>query len=103
MSESAAALFGQTTWHFRERWSATAGVRLSWEESRTTSIGTGAPDSPTLLVAKDDWDDVSWRLDLQRAVSDDLMMYAGVSTGYKSGGFTEGTPSAYPIPTALSI
>ena len=89
-NESAAALFGQTTWYFRERWSATAGVRLSWEESRITSIGTGFADSPTLLVAKDDSDDVSWRLDLQREVSDDLMMYAGVSTGYKSGGFPEG-------------
>ena len=95
-SESAAALFGQTTWHFRERWSATAGVRLSWEESRITSIGTGVQDSPTLLVGKDDWDDVSWRLDLQRAVTDDLMMYAGVSTGYKSGGFTEGITVGIP-------
>ena len=81
----------------------TAGVRLSWEENGITSIGTGAADSPTLLVAKDDSDDVSWRLDLQRAVTDDLMMYAGVSTGYKSGGFTEGITVANPIPTAPNI
>ena len=47
-------------------------------------------------MAKDDSDDVSWRLDLQRAVTDDLMMYAGVSTGYKSGGFTEGITGGDP-------
>jgi iron complex outermembrane receptor protein len=35
---------------------------------------------------------VSWRLDLQRAISNDVLLYAGVATGYKSGGFVTSTP-----------
>ena len=31
------ALFGQATVHFADRWSATAGLRVSWEEQRATT------------------------------------------------------------------
>jgi iron complex outermembrane receptor protein len=100
MSEPAAAIFGQATWQLADRWNATAGVRMSWEEHRIETIGTGVLDSHTLLVAEDDSDDLSWRLDLQHAVTDDLLLYAGVSTGYKSGGFVgttlvDGVPDIY--------
>ena len=86
-SDPAAALFGQATARLADRWSTTAGVRLSREEHRMSSIGTGADDSPTLLVGEIDSDDLSWRLDLSYAITDDAMAYASVSTGYKSGGF----------------
>jgi iron complex outermembrane receptor protein len=86
-SESAAAVFGQATLRFAERWSTTAGVRLSEEKQRASSIGTGIQDSPTLVVSELESDDVSWRLDLSRAFNDDVLIYAAVSTGYKSGGF----------------
>ncbi|MGH6781204.1 MAG: TonB-dependent receptor domain-containing protein, partial [Sphingomonadaceae bacterium] len=99
-SDPASALFGQATVHFADRWSTTAGLRLSQEEHRVTTIGTGLQDSPTLLVGTTDSDDLSWRLDLRHAISDDAMVYAGVSTGYKSGGFittslTDGEPDGY--------
>ena len=85
--ERAAALFGQATLRLAEGWSATSGVRLSKEHDLVTTIGTGLWDSPTLRVAEDDFNDLTWRFDLQRAVSDDVLIYAGASTGYKSGGF----------------
>ena len=44
-SGSTSAVFGQATVHFAHRWSATAGLRLSWEEQRATTIGTGIEDS----------------------------------------------------------
>lgn len=86
-SDPAFALFGQATAQLAGGWSTTAGVRLGWEEHRMSTIGTGADDSPTLLVGEVDSDDVSWRLDLGYEISDDAMAYVGVSTGYKSGGF----------------
>ncbi len=86
-SEPAAAVFGQATVRLAEGWSATGGVRLSWERHRVSTIGTGVQDSPTPLRGENDSDDVSWRVDLKHEVTDDLMIYASVSTGYKSGGF----------------
>jgi iron complex outermembrane receptor protein len=85
--ETAGAIFGQTTLHFAERWSATGGLRLSRDEQRVNTITTGVQDSPTQLTGRYDSDDVSWRLDLKYAASDDVMLYGGVSTGFKSGGF----------------
>lgn len=86
--ETAGAIFGQANLHFAERWSATGGLRLSREERRVSTISTGLEDSPTLLAGQYDSDDLSWRLDLEFAAGDDVMLYGGVSTGYKSGGFT---------------
>lgn len=86
--ETAYAVFGQTTWHLAERWSITGGFRLNNEEHRKLTIGTGVDDSPTLVAAENDWDNVSWRLDLGYRVAEDVLIYAGVSTGFKSGGIT---------------
>ncbi len=90
--ESAAAVFGQATLRLAEGWSVTGGLRLSWEEQRVLRIGTGVNDVPPVLVGEDDSDDASWRLDLQRAVSNDVLLYASIATGYKSGGFVTSTP-----------
>jgi iron complex outermembrane receptor protein len=91
--DPAAALFGQATVRFSDGWSATAGLRLSREEHRMSSIGTGAEDSPTLQVGKVDSDNLSWRFDISYEISDDAMAYAGAATGYKSGGFDFGRDS----------
>ena len=99
-SDPAAALFGQVTLHFADRWSTTAGLRLNREKHHVTTIGTGIADSETLVVGKLDSDDLSWLLNLEYAPSADVMLYAGISTGYKSGGFdtstiTNGEPDVY--------
>lgn len=99
-SDPTSALFGQATVHFADKWSTTAGLRLSREEHRATTIGTGLEDSPTLLVATNELENLSWLLDLSYAVSGEVMLYAGASTGYKSGGFittrlVNGEPDTY--------
>ncbi len=99
-NDPASALFGQATVHFADKWIATAGLRLSREEHRATTIGTGINDSPTLVVAMNELDNLSWLLDLSYALSDDVMFHAGVSTGYKSGGLiptrlVNGEPDTY--------
>jgi len=86
--ETAYALFGQATLELAAKWSMTGGLRLSHEDNRVSSIGTGLQDSPTLATAENDEDNVSWRLDLEYAATENLLVYAGVSTGFKSGGVT---------------
>ena len=87
-NETAIAAFGQATWQVAEKWSLTGGVRQSYEKNREFRVGTGFQDSPTPQTAEDDWDGTSWRLDLEFLPTDDMLVYAGVSTGFKSGGFT---------------
>jgi iron complex outermembrane recepter protein len=95
-SEIATAVFGQSTLHMSERLSASIGLRLSSEKSRLSTIGSGVEDSPSLLVAGHDSDDLSWRLDLKFAPTVDTLLYAGVATGYKSGGFTTALSAGEP-------
>jgi len=45
------------------------------------------------LTTKDDWDNGSGSLAFDWDVTDDIMLYASLSTGFKSGDFT-GSPSA---------
>jgi len=117
------AVYGQSTWALNDRMNLTAGLRYSSEEKKYTVSGqafldlfgdaegtlaaTGIPSIDVLnrtaiavtvqqfdeLTAKDDWDNVSGLLSLDWQVSDDVMLFGALSTGFKSGGFT-GSPSA---------
>jgi iron complex outermembrane receptor protein len=64
------------------------GLRYSREEHRFDFAGTGRADSPTPLSGQGSWDAMSWRAGLQYAVDDRTLLYASVSTGFKSGGVT---------------
>ncbi len=83
--ESVAAIFGQATLQLAERWSVTGGLRLSREKQRFSTVGSGADDSPTLFVGRSSSSNHAWRIDVEYAADDDLRLYAGISTGYKSG------------------
>lgn len=87
-SETNLAVFAQASWHFARRWNVTGGLRLNREKHRLSAIGTGVEDSPTLVAKTLDGRNASWRLDLEFAASDDVLLYAGVATGFKSGGLT---------------
>lgn len=98
--ETAVAAFGQANVRLAERWRATGGVRVSSEEHHVTTIGSGVQDSPTLLVAEEDSDNVSWHLDLQHDVTEEVLLYAGVSTGYNGGGLIT-RPLRHGVPDAF--
>lgn len=85
-SETTAAIFGQATWRFAPGWSATAGLRLNREDHRLATIGSGTEDAQAGARADESANNDSWRIDLQYAASDDVLLYGGVSTGFKSGG-----------------
>lgn len=117
------AVYGQSSWQLNDRMSITAGLRYSYEEKKYTVSGQafldvfgdaqgtidalGMPNFDVLnstaiavtvqqfdqLTAKDDWDNVSGTLAFDWEVSDDVMLFAALATGFKSGGFT-GSPSS---------
>lgn len=86
--ESTWAVFAQATWNVSQRWSITGGYRLNDETHGASTIGTGTNDPTTLTESSKNWSNDSWRIDVAYAVRDDVLVYAGVSTGFKSGGVT---------------
>ena len=88
------ALFGQVTWNISDRWDATVGLRWSADHkngdfddqvnnpvvtqfhAQETTPGMKRDDSKTTGFANANWN-----------VTEDLMLFATWSTGYKSGGF----------------
>ncbi|MDX2277318.1 MAG: TonB-dependent receptor [Hyphomonadaceae bacterium] len=103
------ALFGQATYHITSRWSGTLGLRGTYEE-KAFRIGVEARDqfrSPLFafplfpeVSARDDWSNVSPRLNLAYRYSDNLNVYATVSQGFKAGGFNGAADS--PVAAAES-
>ena len=77
----------------------TAGLRYSYDEKdgadNTFVQWVGDPDDPTVFRnAKDDWDQVTWRLGVDHFINDDHFVYAFVATGYRSGGFNLMAPTS---------
>jgi iron complex outermembrane receptor protein len=88
------ALFGQVTWNISDTWDATLGLR--WSDDRKNGdfddqvnnpvLSQIHAEEPTLGMKRDDskttgFANVNWH------VTDDVMLFASWSTGYKSGGF----------------
>ena len=86
--ERAYAGFGQASRSLNQRWSITGGLRLSHEAHRVSELGTGIADQRVPTAAGGSWDSASWRIGMQYAPADDVLVYASVATGFKSGGVT---------------
>ena len=102
------AAFGQLTQHVGTRWALTGGLRYSVEDRQVTEIGTGTGDSAELTSASNDWDQLSWRVDVEYEAAERLRVFAGASTGFKSGGVTterlpDGTFDAYDEEDLLAL
>jgi iron complex outermembrane recepter protein len=101
--------FGQATYNFTERFSATAGLRVTQDRRRIFRRGvaltpgngitapsntlTGIPDPlmtgdiATLFERSRRDSDITPSASLAYKLGDDTLLYAGYSTGFKSGGF----------------
>ncbi len=116
-TDSYAAYF-QGDWDFAERWTLTVGARYTLDEKETesTSVNCGNnqdvpgfenyPDCEGVggslriiaqtfnVKADDDWSDFSPKASLQWRQTDDVMWFATIAKGFKSGGFggAPGTP-----------
>lgn len=95
------AFYGQADWHVTEQWTLTYGVR--WSEDKkditqnaidllnTTSGATGVPlilpEFEAPVKADDSWSDTTNKFSVSYNPTDDIMIYATYSEGFKSGAF----------------
>jgi iron complex outermembrane receptor protein len=87
------AVFGEGTYKFNEQWSATAGLRYTYEEVEIDNEFSPLPTSTRDCAQLDcdlDFDNLSPRVILKYTPNDDWMLFASVSDGFKSGGFSLG-------------
>jgi len=94
------AVFGQATYSLSEALRVTAGLRYSLDEKEQSRVGAGIVDQVTGYVrggggavgpagyesVDDDWSKTTGKLGIDYDLTDDSMLYASFSTGYKSGG-----------------
>jgi iron complex outermembrane receptor protein len=101
------ALFGELGYALTEQLRAVIGARMTWEQKDAHLLGlvvAGPGLAPPLSVpydisATESWDAFTPRFVLQWSPTDDAMLYASASRGFKSGGFqgTAGTGASAAI------
>jgi len=83
-------VFGQASYDLTENLKLTAGLRYSKDEKSLDVMRKEFSDTALENVKKDDsWSKVTWKLGADWQVTEDSMVYASVSTGFKSGGFLQ--------------
>jgi len=98
--------YGQATYDISDTLTITGGARYSYEKKEISVVNEnlGSPDLVLLFAqfpltsGEDSWDNFSWRLSGQYRPSNEVMVFATVSTGFKSGGFT-GSATTAPVAT----
>ena len=98
------AVFGQGTWNISEAWNATLGLR--WTEDKkdadyvaetfNVAASVFAANEEALGLERDD-SKTTWFANLNWHVTEDIMLFATASTGYKSGGFNSQSGGATPL------
>ncbi len=111
-----AAVFGQGTYRFNDRASLTAGLRYTYEEREASNQGLafgGVPltgplaalapyraavaGAPFLVEGQKDSGSFSWLINPSYRLTDDILAYASVSYGEKSGAANLGARPGDPI------
>ncbi len=86
------AIFGQTDVELSDRLTVTGGLRYEDERRRLRNLATVIPEANVTFVTDQDRDErmreVSGKAIVNYELSDDARLYASVSRGVKSGGFT---------------
>jgi iron complex outermembrane receptor protein len=95
------ALFARVSYDFTEQLTFTGGVRQTWDEksqyrpfggqvdltNNYTFMGMGATGPLPPSEASDSWSELTYRFTADYSLTDDNMLFASISRGYKSGGF----------------
>ncbi len=92
---NAYAAFGQVRYHVTDALRATFGLRYSYEK-KNFAFGVLAGGVRVVDAANSaDWDAWTPKFGLDYHVSDDVMVYATASRGFKSGGFQVGEATPF--------
>lgn len=84
------AIFAEGTYALTDQLNLTAGVRYTEDTKDFTGsffAAGGAVEVRTESIEDVTFDDTTWRLALDYKLTDDILLYANVSTGFKSGAF----------------
>jgi iron complex outermembrane receptor protein len=110
------AIYGQGTYEISPSTHLTLGARYTWEQRKIEDAAflvyplfpltdPVPPPGPGSVYVPDDkltFDKPTYRIALDHRLSDENMVYASVSTGFKSGGFSVYGPGAPPyLPETL--
>lgn len=113
VENEAYGLFGEATYHFNDEWSATLGLRQSWDERSVTVKNQKQPTpgafppvnlitDPLECAVKDEngnpapncertesetFSSPTGRFSVNFTPNDSTLIYGSISTGYRSGGF----------------
>ncbi len=96
VTTNAYAAYAQGTYHFTDKLKFTVGLRYSYEtrqqnylEVDTDPLGALFPPGVTIIAAKqaDNWNSLTPSFTLNYQATEDLMLYASASEGFKAGGF----------------
>ncbi|QAY76415.1 TonB-dependent receptor [Sphingosinicella sp. BN140058] len=100
------SLFGQANWFATDRIELIAGARYSWDKqvydryevSRTITQGIGTPVTATPITGVQKSTALTGKVGVNFHATDDVLLYATASKGYKAGGvnLTPNTPNFGP-------
>lgn len=83
------AVFGQATYRLLENLRLTAGARYSHERKSATQYVAADVDQGIAATNRKTWDAFTPKFAIDYSLSDDVMVYASVTRGFKTGGFNE--------------
>ncbi len=101
------AVFGEGTYQFNDNWALTFGARQTWDSRELTTKAfrfdpevavalicdvkdrnnQRLPDDACSRTVQKDFSEPTWRASVSWTPSLDHLVYGGVSTGYRAGGF----------------
>ncbi len=85
------AAYWNTTWRFNSQWALKGGLRYSADSKDDQGFQQLPTGAPTDLARDDNWDAWTPTTTLEYTPSDELMFYATISRGYKTGVINVGT------------
>ena len=93
-------VFANVTWHITDRLNLTPGVRWAYDDKQVTQTRFASDDFvpfgglPSQVVyAEKDWQDTDYRLTVDYAITEDLMIYATSSKAYRAGAYSYTMPT----------
>ena len=91
------ALFGTATWHFTDQFDLQVGARYSENEQEFDETISGPLFVPPYQISADSEDDAfTWLISPSYKISEDLMLYGRIATGYRAGGPNPGAGFGFP-------
>jgi iron complex outermembrane receptor protein len=90
------APFGQVTYSLTPALRLTGGARYTWDDKKRDGTFRFGTFDPTPYDANYKASKATWKAGAEYDLSNTVLTYASVSTGYKAGGFNDGNPQTQP-------